>query len=725
MENRRNNRVEVLRDSPQTSQGNSPQVFFDEEPYGLPQHQQQNYINRVIPQSNSQQKFEFYERDGGDDELQDELMNRRQGQSSQSKIRGQLPDNQVQQRIQKLFNDTKNIQQKIQQDQNINQNDRNRQQQVYSDESQEYYESNDLNQNNRSEDEDPDYSQNQLQRDNSKFIETQLHRVKENNVLLSRRFEQAQEEIEKSHDQIARQAQHNHNLKLQNEKLQQELEEIVLEHQNLMQRQSEDAISYERRIEHLNQELLQQKKMHSMKEDNMRQLQVANDQYKDKSFKLENEISDRIEEIDRLKAEARKKEELLDQFFLNRGAETAFKIEMEQLREDNKRLMKLLKQTKEYQDFANFVEDSGGHVRNVDKEMLQQTYEQNLPVDDENWVPQEAYQLAHKFRDFNGNDLTPNLVNQLLQDLNKIWREREKKQIYRIKQQTQNEIMQLKRQLNHRTPFDELTAKKNISRLQKKLQNARIELGKTQSIKDKQKQMPIGVDLVDNTLQIITSMQQQRKVLEQENTDLKDRIKKLELIRGNQEYDKAKYMEGAVWMGKRVSNEIEKVCQSIESLIQEYTQRTSGLGGLNSSNQSAAGMNSFGIKQQQQDIQTLQRAQVWFLEAVKTCTFEMYEQTINMLESAVYHMEEAQTKLGGANLMESVQRDFNNLNIQQQIPIESQTKNSSINYVGKATNGGYGRISEKYSEYSQYEKSRQSSEGDVESMFRATARFQQ
>jgi len=33
---------------------------------------------------------------------------------------------------------------------------------------------------------------------------------------------------------------------------------------------------------------------------------------------------------------------------LNRGAETAFKIEMEQLREDNKRLMKLLKSTKEY-----------------------------------------------------------------------------------------------------------------------------------------------------------------------------------------------------------------------------------------------------------------------------------------------------------------------------------------------------------------------------------------
>ncbi len=45
--------------------------------------------------------------------------------------------------------------------------------------------------------------------------------------------------------------------------------------------------------------------------------------------------------------------------------------------------MNLLKQTKEYQDFANFVEDSGGNVRGLDKEI-------QLPgdaPDDDNWVP--------------------------------------------------------------------------------------------------------------------------------------------------------------------------------------------------------------------------------------------------------------------------------------------------------------------------------------------------
>lgn len=43
------------------------------------------------------------------------------------------------------------------------------------------------------------------------------------------------------------------------------------------------------------------------------------------------------------------------------------------------------------------------------------------------WMPQEAFTLAHEFRERNGNDLTPTLINQLLSDLNRIWREREKK----------------------------------------------------------------------------------------------------------------------------------------------------------------------------------------------------------------------------------------------------------------------------------------------------------
>jgi len=40
--------------------------------------------------------------------------------------------------------------------------------------------------------------------------------------------------------------------------------------------------------------------------------------------------------------------------------EGVVKVENEQLKEDNAKLMKMLQQTKEYQEFKGFVEDSGG-----------------------------------------------------------------------------------------------------------------------------------------------------------------------------------------------------------------------------------------------------------------------------------------------------------------------------------------------------------------------------
>lgn len=39
----------------------------------------------------------------------------------------------------------------------------------------------------------------------------------------------------------------------------------------------------------------------------------------------------------------------------------------------------------------------------------------------------------------------------------------------------------------------------------------------------------------------------------------------------------------------------------------------------------------------------------------------MYETTITMLESAVYHMEDAQNKLSDLDLMNSVTKDISNI----------------------------------------------------------------
>ena len=53
--------------------------------------------------------------------------------------------------------------------------------------------------------------------------------------------------------------------------------------------------------------------------------------------------------------------------------------------------------------------------------------------------------MAYQFRGEHGNDLSPELINQLLSNLNKIWQEREKKQIKRLTTQHKEEVTKLKR----------------------------------------------------------------------------------------------------------------------------------------------------------------------------------------------------------------------------------------------------------------------------------------
>ena len=45
------------------------------------------------------------------------------------------------------------------------------------------------------------------------------------------------------------------------------------------------------------------------------------------------------------------------------------------------------------------------------------------------------------------------------------------------------------------------------------------------------------------------------------------------------------------------------------------------------------------------DTFNLERARQWFGEAIKQGTLRLYENVVNMLESAIYHMEEANKKL--------------------------------------------------------------------------------
>ena len=111
---------------------------------------------------------------------------------------------------------------------------------------------------------------------------------------------------------------------------------------------------------------------------------------------------------------------------------------MEAYRQENARLLALLAKTKEYGHFAEFAQDSGQGVRYMDpkegqapspnksvRSTAHSTAESE--VEDDDWIPEEAYKVAHDFRNKCAANVSKALMNTLLNDLNKIWRAREKK----------------------------------------------------------------------------------------------------------------------------------------------------------------------------------------------------------------------------------------------------------------------------------------------------------
>lgn len=99
-------------------------------------------------------------------------------------------------------------------------------------------------------------------------------------------------------------------------------------------------------------------------------------------------------------------------------------------------------------------------------------------------------------------------MNQLLQNLNLIWREREKKAISRAHKKLQDETQALKRQLLSRQPFDTIQLRKQISQLNQELLQVKRELKDANQFKEKAQREPLmGAQLIDNTLQTITNIQ--------------------------------------------------------------------------------------------------------------------------------------------------------------------------------------------------------------------------
>lgn len=397
--------------------------------------------------------------------------------------------------------------------------------------------------------------------DENEMLKDQISRQNESNKKLDfdrSKFEKQIEELQTSNKAL------NDKVKAKFEILNKELEEkdSAVDKLNQQLRAKEETIKYYT----VNNEMTQ--RYSSTYKDELQQQKMINKKQNDKISELEKQI---------------------DSLYIQKQSEGSLLLEIEHLKDDNLRLLQMLKSTNEYKDFAYLSETVPGGIRFLrDPNKTKKGTGSTTPtvankkgknaisnsnkaiLDNQNWVPSDAYTFATQFKNKYNLDLNENLLTDLLTSLNKIWQEREKKQVNRLKSQYQSEIMSLRRKLAMKTGYDEFTAAKTISKLKKDLKQTRDDLRDNIVLNNKLRTSPVGIDLVDNALKVASSFQNTKKCLENEIENLKKQLaQKEEKYHGTHQY----YNQGCYWMAGRSCEEIELLEKNVEELFSEYEER--------------------------------------------------------------------------------------------------------------------------------------------------------
>lgn len=107
-----------------------------------------------------------------------------------------------------------------------------------------------------------------------------------------------------------------------------------------------------------------------LKEDGIKELKQVNDNLKSKCHLLETELESVQQTNTELRQDLEARQQQVEELFSAQGGKmpSAMQIEIQQLKDDNRRLFDMIRHTKEFKEFAGFVEDSGGAVRSLKNE---------------------------------------------------------------------------------------------------------------------------------------------------------------------------------------------------------------------------------------------------------------------------------------------------------------------------------------------------------------------
>mmetsp|Transcript_29065 Transcript_29065/g.52010 ORF Transcript_29065/g.52010 Transcript_29065/m.52010 type:complete len:347 (+) Transcript_29065:135-1175(+) len=247
---------------------------------------------------------------------------------------------------------------------------------------------------------------------------------------------------------------------------------------------------------------------------------------------LESSIVSRDNEIVGLREKVRELQSQLDSTLLSRRGEASLRLQVEHYKDDQDRLLRLLKTTSEFKEFSDFAQSASNvhyHSSNIEKP----------DSNPDSWFPAEALNLADNFLEKYGNVLPERAIRKLVEDLNKLWRAREKKLVQKVRAECVNDVAELRRELAARKKVDEYSADRSISRLKTDLKAANKDLRNTAFYTGKYTRGPKGIQNVESELAMVAELQKHIKLLRKENATLK-------ASKSGKTSERAKHHEGAV-----------------------------------------------------------------------------------------------------------------------------------------------------------------------------------
>ena len=121
-----------------------------------------------------------------------------------------------------------------------------------------------------------------------------------------------------------------------------------------------------------------------------------------------------------------------DKMLMTRLSEGTAQMQIEAYRTENQKLLGMLAQTKEFKHFAECALDSGDvRFMSPSQPSTARTSTADPNEKSEEWIPQDAFKVAHDFRNKCAANISKAMMNTLLTDLDKIWRQREDRKLQR------------------------------------------------------------------------------------------------------------------------------------------------------------------------------------------------------------------------------------------------------------------------------------------------------